>query len=71
MKKETIIWQLIMIVIGASLIFILSNHLQDRNIITARTNRAACHMNSYKTTEVVTERGMYNALCSSIENFNE
>ena len=71
MKKETIIWQIIILLLGALLIFTLREYFIDKNIITARTNQAECHMNGYKTTEVISERQLLNNLCWSIVNFKE
>lgn len=46
MKKETIIWQLIVVALGILLITTLGTYLRDKNEIEAETNRAQCLANN-------------------------
>lgn len=48
MKKETIIWQIIALVLGVSFIAVLSSYLSQSNWIKARTNMANCYIESNK-----------------------
>ncbi len=71
MKKETIIWQLIVFVLGALFILTLRGYFIDKNVIAARTNSTNCRINVYQNIEADADRLYYFGQCSSIENFNE
>lgn len=42
MKKEIIIWQIIILLISFSFMFIVNDYLQHKNKILANTNRVNC-----------------------------
>ena len=42
MKKESIIWQIIVVLLGLSLILIVGMFLNNKNQIEALTNRSIC-----------------------------
>lgn len=42
MKKEIIVWQLIVLILGLFLIFTIRTYLQDKIEVEAETNRANC-----------------------------
>ncbi|OGL65541.1 hypothetical protein A3B21_01595 [Candidatus Uhrbacteria bacterium RIFCSPLOWO2_01_FULL_47_24] len=63
MKREMIIWQAILVALGAFLILTIKTYLRDRNEIIAETSRAQCVID-------VTEKGLdlYGA-CTDIKNY--
>ena len=63
MKKEIIIWQIIVLILGLFLIYTLKTYLEDRNSIIAETNRATCLINVY-------EKGLdLTAICQDIKTY--
>ena len=62
MKKETIIWQLIVVALGVFLIMTIKTYLQDKNEIIAETNRAQCFIEA-------TEKGILTNICTDIHTY--
>ena len=48
MKKEVLIWQAIILILGIFLILTIRTYLQDKIEIEAETNRADCLIKSIK-----------------------
>lgn len=48
MKRETIIWQAIILILGLFIVFTLRTYLQDKIEIEAETNRADCLIKNYE-----------------------
>ncbi len=63
MRKEIIIWQLIVLTLGLFFIITIKIFLQNRNIINATTNRAECLINNYRESTELT------APCADILNY--
>lgn len=49
MKKETIVWQIIVLVLGLSLIFILNQYFHQKNVMEARAAYANCWIEGQNT----------------------
>lgn len=48
MKKEIIMWQILVLVLCMALIFTINKYLNNKNNITAKTNRAECLIKTYQ-----------------------
>ena len=66
MKKETVVWQLIALVLGVSLIVSVKTYFNDKNEIEADTNRANCLINVYKNEVLVGIQDLM-IICDRIE----
>lgn len=49
MKKETIIWQVIIFVLGLMLILTIRTYLKDKNEIMAETSRTNCLISAHES----------------------
>lgn len=49
MKKEIIVWQIIVLVLGFSLIFILNQYFHQKNVTEARAAYANCWIEGQST----------------------
>lgn len=63
MKKETIIWQIVVIGLGLTLIFTIRESMQDRLRLDASIGEANCLIAEFK------EGMSLGAYCENIKNF--
>jgi len=67
MKKETLIWQIIALVLGLFLIFTIKTHLENKILIEAMKNTTDTMTNRANCFAIVEEKNLNDAYCKDID----